>query len=140
MIASDIAGRLRLRSRVLRDERELNVAAGKLADTLGVSRVTGNGRAGSLLIEYDPLVVTRDALVEASGLPATESRAGKAPASATATRAQHMRIAKQGMLASLGALVLFALAGRERQHAAAGVAFLAFNAYHVYTYRRRVLK
>lgn len=56
MIASDIAGRLRLRSRVLRDERELDVAAEKLADTPGVSRVTGNGRTGSLLVEYDPLV------------------------------------------------------------------------------------
>ncbi|HET6498097.1 MAG TPA: cation transporter, partial [Coriobacteriia bacterium] len=85
-------------------------------------RVTGNGRTGSLLVEYDPLAVTRDALVEVSGLPATESRAGKVPATATAIRAQRMRVAKQGMLASLAAAVVFALAGRERQHVAAGIA------------------
>lgn len=138
MIASAIDGRIRFRSALLRDEREADRIRQKLNAMAGVSHVSANPRTGSLLVEYMPSVLDQQAIVDASGLPAEEP-AEQAPVRPRSTRQRNMRIAKRGMLASMAAMLLFAVTDREREHVVAGVAFLAFNAYHQYMYRRRLL-
>lgn len=139
MIASATEGRIRFRSPQLLEERALREVEQRLEGTTGISRVSGNPRTGSLLVEYVPALLTRTDVIEASGLPDEEPPPAPSVQS-RANRARNMRLTKRGMLVTMGAMLLFAAADREREHIAAGLAFLAFNAYHQYTYRNRLLK
>lgn len=141
MIASAIDGRIRLRSSLLTNEGVLTAAVQALNAKTGVTRVVPNPRTGSLLVEYMPSVLSAQDVVDTAGLPAEEPAA---PASASSAwkpmnRAQKMRIAKRGMLASMVLMLLFAAADEERAHIYAGLAFVGFNSYHLYGYRRRLL-
>ena len=138
MVTSHIDGRIRLRSASLRDPDAARKAEAALTQKSGVRRATANPRTGSMLVEYDSGALTRDDVVEAAGLPAKEDAQIAAP-KRRRTKAENMRIAKRGMLASGFAMLVFAAADRERAHILAGGAFLVFNAYHLYTYRRRLL-
>jgi len=141
MISSAIDGRIRFRSRQLCDEGTLRAIEHRLGSTTGVSKVSGSARTGSLLVEYLPSVLSEHDVIEAAGLPAEEP--APAPASVSVPRlskTQKMQVAKRGMLVSMAAILLFAATNREREHIAAGLAFLAFNSYHLYGYRRRLLK
>jgi hypothetical protein len=139
MISSAIEGRIRFRSPQLLDGSALKELEQRLGTTSGILRVSGNPRTGSLLVEYMPSVLSQEQLVEATGLP-EEAPADVPPNRPRSNRARNMRITKRGMLVSMAAMLLFAVADKEREHVAAGMAFLAFNAYHQYTYRNRLLK
>ncbi|WP_353115091.1 HMA2 domain-containing protein [Nitratidesulfovibrio sp.] len=144
MISSFIDGRVRIRCDALRNPEAAAAIEGTLRETPGVLSATANPRTGGLLVEYDPDAVTQEQLLEAAKM--LEAFAAQEPAAPKKscccrrlTKAEAMRISKRGMAGSLAALVLFGLAGRERAHIVAGGLFLAFNAYHLYAYRKRVM-
>ncbi|MBS3956799.1 MAG: hypothetical protein KGZ40_04630 [Clostridiales bacterium] len=139
MVASQIDGRLRFRHAGLRDPAIVSEVESALRGARGILSVTSNARTGSMLVKYDHEVITAEQVVEASQLPASASAIAQQRLCAPMTQREKMRIAKRGMLGSLGALLLLAALDRERAHMVAGGLFVAFNAYHLYTYRRRLL-
>ncbi|MBV8736074.1 MAG: cation transporter [Alphaproteobacteria bacterium] len=64
-VAHHIPGRLRLRSPLLKDNpRAAEEATRRLAEIEGLTSVTANPDAGSLLVRYDPTVTAPDKLLE----------------------------------------------------------------------------
>lgn len=157
-VASFVDGRVRLRHPVLKKAGEAEEARLLLAALPGMRRVSVNPRTGSLLMEYDPVQISRDDLLVLAGqwkawaAPAPEpGEAGQAPKSANGgsggacraarrrygiSRAQAVRFTNRGMLATLAASLALGAAGRERGHVIAGGLFLFFNLVHLYTYRK----
>lgn len=138
MISSAIDGRVRFRSPILRDVDAASELRHRLDTTPGIIRTTANTRTGSLLVEYLPAAIGLPAVIEAVGLPTGPPAAP--PSAGPSNRKRKMRVAKRGMLAALAAMLLFAAADREREHIVAGMLFVAFNAYHLYGYRRTLLR
>ncbi|MDE7064618.1 MAG: cation transporter [Desulfovibrionaceae bacterium] len=148
-IASFIDGRVRVRHRALRDAATAEQARALLTAASGVRTATVNCHTGSLLLEYDFQALDRD------GVRSLLRRVGELPGLKTAgdgecmparrrclpkslNRAQALRLVNRGMLATLAASLAFVLTGRGRGHVVAGSAFLALNALHLYTYRRKL--
>jgi hypothetical protein len=64
-IAHHIPGRLRLRSALLKENHGLaDQAARRFAEIQGITSATANPNSGSLLLSYDPAVITPGKLVE----------------------------------------------------------------------------
>lgn len=152
MITSCIPGRVRLRHPRLHDPDESGRLCALLHVTEGILDVTANPRTGSLLVLYDTTVVNEDDLARAAAR-CTGYLAASAHERAPDTQAGHgvrtrrgfdrresARLAKRGMMATLGATLLLGLAGREKAHVAAGTLFTLCNAYHIYAYRRQLLR
>lgn len=66
MIASFIDGRVRIRTAALRNPATLAMVENVIRAREGVRSVQSNPRTGSLLVEYDPEVIPRSALLEAA--------------------------------------------------------------------------
>lgn len=135
MYISSIPGRIRFRTDDQTVLRRLAEAVGGLP---GVVDVRINERTGSLLVQYENTPEAASELeillkdnCPTPGNPGTESKA--------VAKAAYMRIAKRGMLSSLGLALLFALLDREDGHIFSGAMFLGFLSYHLYGYRKRVL-
>lgn len=150
-IASSIRGRLRVRLRPLPEAGSLETLCAQLRAQPGVGDVQSNSRTGSVLIHYDPLVVSPAGLdvclVELLGSadegPVPVTRAGtlvknvwrQVPA---VSRRDLNRYAKYGAVACM-ALSLWALAIRQRRlHVWGGVASLAFTGVHMAINRRNL--
>ena len=64
MIVSFCPGRVRLRFNELKDEEAAALARTRISATAGVTNVEINTRTGSILIEYDPLILPTATLIE----------------------------------------------------------------------------
>ncbi|MDR2161029.1 MAG: hypothetical protein LBO77_02665 [Desulfovibrio sp.] len=60
MISSFFDGRVRIRSRALSDPATLESVTRLLEAQPGVRRIAANARTGSLLVEYDPQILSRE--------------------------------------------------------------------------------
>lgn len=152
MITSCIPGRVRLRHPRLHDPDESGRLCALLRVTEGILDVTANPRTGSLLVRYDTTVVDEDDLARAAarctdylaasgyGQTSGKQRGRGVQARAGFDRRETARLAKRGMMVTLGATLLLGLAGREKAHVAAGTLFTLCNAYHIYAYRRQLLR
>ncbi|MFC5357445.1 hypothetical protein [Azospirillum himalayense] len=152
-IASAVPGRIRVRHPLLRRTDRFQEALGRL-ETLDAVRVTGSNPAvGSVLLSYDPAVVTPDdarsqveALLSAVLHPAEAPPSAEAPApvveSKPATPELKWRInraAKIGMMGSMAA-TLAALGVGKRVHAGFGTLFVAFMLVHMTVQRKRLFQ
>jgi hypothetical protein len=152
-VASSIPGRLRLRAPSLRAPKTLARLAAQLG-ALDVScRVETNPCCGSLLLRYDTTRLAQ-ASVEAAALawfapastgsPAPQSGRAQKPLRQkplrhyTRTSLKLNRYAKYGMLASLGASLVYAATGATRAHALAGAVFVACLGAHMAVHRHRL--
>ncbi|MDR1685237.1 MAG: hypothetical protein LBR82_02145 [Desulfovibrio sp.] len=64
MIASFIDGRVRIRAEALKQAEIMSMAKSLAQSRQGVLKVEGNVGTGSLLVHYDPAVITRETLLE----------------------------------------------------------------------------
>jgi hypothetical protein len=64
MIVSFCPGRIRLRFRELKNKSLAAFAEGRIRETPGVTRVEINALTGSVLVEYDPLILPAEKLLE----------------------------------------------------------------------------
>ncbi|MDR1890080.1 MAG: hypothetical protein LBQ81_12005 [Zoogloeaceae bacterium] len=152
-VASSIPGRLRVRAPDLRASKTLARLAAQLG-ALDVScRVTTNPCCGSLLLCYDATRLTRqtvEAAVHAlfapeaasvpasTGAPLREPHGQKLRRHYTRTSLKLNRYAKYGMLASLGASLVYAATGATRAHALTGAVFVACLGAHMAVHRHRL--
>lgn len=141
LIVSALPGRIRVRDPRLRQPARLERLRASLAALAGVAHIEVNGRAGSLLLHYDPQQIGCDEL-EARVDRATLAALRVQPATGK-SRVRLLRTnrwAKLGMLASLsGSLALLAL-GQKRGHALAGGLFVAGLGLHLLVHRRHLLR
>jgi hypothetical protein len=138
MIASFIDGRIRIRDRALTNPQTLLGLARMIESRPGVRRVSTNTRTGSLLLEYEPDVLSRESLLAAmhvldaicGGKNGGTSAGRQNAARGTLTRGAELRLL--GLSAGLCASgLLFS----RRLHAGAGLAFLLLAVRHVFQYR-----
>lgn len=148
-IASFFDGRIRFRHAALRDPDIAARLHAYLTTSLpGVRKAEVNSRIGSLLLEYDPAVLDRAALLDLAARAETllaPLRADRGEACASGERrpvrrrpgrAQVRRALNRGMLVSLIASVIFGALGRKRAHVALGTLFTALSAAHLYSVRK----
>lgn len=149
-VASSIPGRLRLRAPALRVPETLARLAAQLGALEVSCRVETNPRCGSLLLRYDATRLDRQA-AESAALalfapeiaPSTE-RSGHGERSKTRRRHYTQtslklnRYAKYGMLASLGASLVYAATGATRAHVLTGALFVACLGAHMTVHRHRL--
>ena len=137
MYISSIPGRIRIRTD---DQDALQRAAESFSKLDGLLDLQINERTGSLLLRYNdtPEAMTKlEKLLQEHGPPPAKH---PTPAkSKAANKAAYMRIAKRGMLSSLGLSMLLAVLDEENWHIATGSLFLGFLGYHLYGYRKRIL-
>lgn len=165
LIASSVAGRLRLRHEALRQPQRLQVLAQHLSACPAVTGVQAKPQAASIVVYYDCAqwsVAHSCQQIEAlvrQVLP--ELLASSAPAEPTSTptiaplphghshgqrkhrkhRTRHAnRWAKRVMLGSLALSMLLALRGAKRGHALTGLVFLHALGLHLWVHRRGLLK
>ncbi len=158
LIVSSIPGRLRLRARDLDPEQAaaLPVAIEAIAALPGVREVTDNPRTTSVLIHYDPRILSQtsmetavltllgaddeiapaaSAATEEAGVEATKMRPPQ-----TTWRSHINRGSKLGTMAAMTVSLLALLARYKRVHARAGILALVFVSVHLYIQRRRLLR
>ncbi|MDR3323878.1 MAG: hypothetical protein LBS89_06720 [Zoogloeaceae bacterium] len=166
LIVSSIPGRMRVRHPALVASGKLARLQAAVLDFYAGCQIEANPRIGSLLLVYDAQAVAREAMeaavlrfASAGGLeeiPAPQeagqekqefwrggvrspSGQGKQYAPAQARMLVLNRYAKYGMLASLGATLYLAAAGKRRWHALSGAAFVGALGVHLATHRQRIL-
>jgi len=139
MIVSAVAGRIRVRSNLLKTRtfaEEVRRGAEGLA---GVAEVRTNLAAGSVVVIYDVREVDAEALENA-----LEALCLAVPASRTSAKAgfsrQLNRATKIGMVASLGSAVALGFMGKKKAHIGFGTAFLALAGMHIWRNQRTLLR
>jgi hypothetical protein len=147
-VASSIPGRLRLRAPGLRAPETLARLAAELGALDASCRVETNPRCGSLLLRYDatrldPQVAksTALALLSPDATPSSAALPGRGQKLRhhyTRTSLKLNRYAKYGMLASLGASLIYAATGATRAHALTGAVFVACMGAHLIVHRHRL--
>lgn len=140
-VVSTSPGRLRVRHASLKNPDRLAAAENLLRHELAPLGIEANPRTGSLLLRFDAAAAEPDAAKRTANralntLLGTKQR--YVPARSLAMRAN--RIAKFGMLGSLGASLLFAAQGRKRLHIVTGIVFVGFLAVHMGVFRRHLLR
>ena len=64
MIVSFCPGRIRLRFRELKNKTIAETASARIRETAGISNVEINALTGSILVEYDPHILSPEKLLE----------------------------------------------------------------------------
>jgi hypothetical protein len=139
MIVSTVAGRIRVRSSLLKIRdfaRDVEQQAERLP---GVSQVRLNVAAGSLVVSYD----TREA--DAEGLEGElEALCFRRPTVARPANSnlarQFNRATKIGMITSLGTAVALGFMGKKKAHIGFGTTFLALAGLHIWRNQRTLLR
>ncbi|ADI86014.2 heavy-metal-associated domain-containing protein [Geobacter sulfurreducens] len=147
VVASHVAGRLRIRDEKMRRESVAGRVRETLEATTGVSSVEVNARVGSVLVIYSAAVTGEDILAVVSklvGSTAMEEGVAAAPVKAcprislTIPPRLKRNAANIGMLATLVLSLVAAPFHLKKLHVVAGIAFAALAGDHLYE-RRQLL-
>ena len=137
MIASFFDGRVRIRAEALKKPETMDMARSLVQARPGVLKVESNTRTGSLLVQYDPAVITRETLIGAAAL--LEAQFGGAARVKRTGSAGRRLSAKTEMLLlalSYGGMLAGGLLDR-RVHVAFGIVFSLLTGAHVYVRLRK---
>ncbi|MDR1241176.1 MAG: hypothetical protein LBM00_00085 [Deltaproteobacteria bacterium] len=130
MIASFIEGRIRLRDAALKNPDNMSMLRGLVAARPGIISVTANSVTGSLLVCYDPAVLSREDLASAAALLETRFPSAK--------RKEKIRFFKNDISRLTLAFIAVLAAGlvNKRVHVAAGAVFTLLATAHACKERR----
>lgn len=141
MIVSYIPGRVRLRSSALKDPENMQTILDMAKGFEGVISVTSSPATGSLLVLYDPEVISEDMLAQAAA--AFAEQFPEEPQSAcglgiTLPECLRGRRGENRMLLGAMGMTVGALAFGARAHAGTGGLFCLLAAKHIYKRRAQV--
>jgi hypothetical protein len=132
MIASFIDGRIRIRTKALKDAALMSLVTKTVSGREGILETQANLKTGSLLVRYDPAVVSPEELLAAArmlenGIPAIARAKG------------HARVFKTETLLLGAAWGVTTVSGvlNKRLHAIFAILFTALAAKHAYDCRNR---
>jgi hypothetical protein len=137
MIASFFDGRVRIRAEALKKPETMDMARSLVQTRPGVLKVESNTGTGSLLVCYDPAVITRETLIGAARL--LEAQFGDAVRAKRAKNSGRRLSAKTEMLLlalSYGGMLAGGLLDR-RVHIAFGILFSLLTGAHAYVRLRK---
>ncbi|MDR1488908.1 MAG: heavy-metal-associated domain-containing protein [Desulfovibrio sp.] len=133
MIASFIDGRIRIRAKALKDAAVMSLVTKAVGGREGILETRANLKTGSLLVRYDPAIVSPEELLAAArllgnGIPAV------------ARAKERTRVFKTETLLLGAAWGITTISGMldKRLHAVFAVIFTALAAKHAYDYRNRL--
>ena len=140
-VVSAVEGRVRLRHPVLKYAATADMAAAVVAGVEGVTKASVNPVTGSLLIFYDPEILSRDKLMElaeqaAALLPDAEKSASSARCVDRLLSRRATRMVDTVLFVSLLASLMGAAAGMGGMHRVAGTIFAAASVQHLAAHRR----
>lgn len=154
MISSFYDGRVRIRHKALKQPELMTQVKKMLGEQNGVTSMEENPRTGSLLVHYDPAVISRETLAQAACMleeylagqaikeaqPKTRSRVGLTGFTKRLRSGKRFMGSKQETMLMSGFYGLTMLGGfmNKRVHIASGVMFTALALMHVYARRRRL--
>lgn len=149
-VTSFIDGRVRLRHPALRDAATVAEVRPRIEGLSGMRSAAFNVQTGSVLLQYDPAVLSREELIRqaapwaeyldakargrAAALP-EERRLGERKRAFPAGLCGWRKVANRGMLACL-LMALAGLALNKRVHVAAGAGFALLAGAHVIQRRK----
>lgn len=139
MIVSTVAGRIRIRSNLLKQKDFAKDVQGQAKRIPGVSEVRVNPAAGSLVVSYDPQLANTEALEGELEALSFRRPVVRQPANGELAR-QFNRATKIGMVISLGTAVALGFMGRKRAHIGFGMAFLSLASLHIWRNQRTLLR
>ena len=145
MLTSFIDGRLRLRHAALKNPDTLALLERTALGLEGVNSATGNPRTGSLLLTYDPAVLSRETLLETAEklrtfLPEEPKQAVKPTKSFFSgpwTFRQKCR-AEAGLMCSVMSATLVGALFNKRLHIAAGALLAIGSLQHLIRRHKRL--
>mgnify|MGYP006281936115 CR=1 FL=1 len=139
MIVSAVAGRIRVRSNLLKMKefaRDVQQQAERLP---GVSEVRLNASAGSLVVSYDTGTADVETLEDELEALCFRRPPVVRPRNGDLAR-QFNRATKIGMVTSLGTAVALGFMGKKKAHIGFGTAFLALAGLHIWRNQRTLLR
>jgi hypothetical protein len=136
VIASFIDGRVRIRAEALKQVKTMSMAKSLVEARQGVLKVEGNLRTGSLLVYYDPAVITREMLLRAAEF--LEERFGDSRRGRTKIAARIFNRETEMLLLSFsyGGMLAGILFNRQ-VHVLFGLMFSLLTGVHVYARQRK---
>lgn len=139
-IVSSVPGRFRIQDAVFADASAAKILVAQLVQEFPGISPRLNGKASSLIVGYDFHTLSRTELESRTlALLSTPATPPRRHVRKRSFRLRANRYAKIGALASLGASLAFAAAGRKRLHIATGYLFLAFLGVHLAVFRRTIV-
>jgi copper chaperone CopZ len=142
VIVSNVAGRIRVRSRRLKSAEFARSVKADLETYRGVTHVQANPRAGSVAVLFDTDAVNAEKLekrIEQACMP-VPGRASRDSGSSTRLSTTLNRATKIGMMTTLSASLAYAAKGDKKPHIRFGIGFLAFAGLHMLRYSNRLLR
>lgn len=139
MIASFIDGRVRVRSKALKEAPVMQSMQEAVAAQDGILEVTVNLKTGSLLVRYDPKRISREQLAMAASILEEHEREGLDAASRNICAPGGKKRFRQRENALLGGLYLLTLLGGltgTRVHVVSGALLTLLVGKHLYDRRR----
>ncbi len=146
MLTSFIDGRLRLRHTALKNPDTLALLERTALGLEGVNSATGNPRTGSLLLTYDPAVLSRETLLETAEqlrtfLPEEPKQTAKSTKKTLLGVAWTFRQkcrAEAGLMGSIMSATLVGALFNKRLHIAAGTLLAIGSLQHLIRRRKRL--
>lgn len=135
MISSFIDGRVRIRHKALKDPEFMATIRDTVAGQDGVLEVRDNPKTGSLLVRYDPAVISHDKLLMAAQMLENTIPEKAAPKSGACSPRKMARRKETALLSGLYALTLIGGFTNIRLHMAAGGLFTLLAARHLFARR-----
>ncbi|WP_333874958.1 HMA2 domain-containing protein [Methylobacter sp.] len=139
-IVSSLPGRIRIRDRVLRNQRRLNQLEAELIQIEGITSLQSNPGAGSIILYFDAAQSDAEMMEAAVDAAVDNALATPLPAVDRSVKMRVNRYAKAGMLGSLATSLALAATGQKRLHAVTGGIFVACLGVHLSTHHRSLLR
>lgn len=133
-IASSIPGRIRMRSKLLRNKEKRKTLLERLRTIEGVMRLEENPTAGSIVVYYDAQQIECEHM-EAEVEMELDRVLNETPST---VRVHLNRYSKYAMASSLGASLTLLAVRSKKGHALTGAIFLASLAVHLAIHRKRL--
>ena len=134
MIASFFDGRVRLRGEALKDKEFMANVKTLVSSREGILEIRDNLRTGSLLVKYDPAVITREDLLAAAAI--LENEAPRKDRECMPKFRGFSRKQETALLSAVYGLTIVGGFANKSLHIAAGALFTLLAAKHLYDRRR----
>ncbi len=138
MIVSTVAGRIRIRSNILKAKKRAQRVEQAVSEYPGVSEIRINPSAGSITVLYSPDQVDEHDLEEFIERSCALQRPQRKNGSTLARQVN--LVTKAGMVSSLATSVALAYTGPKKLHIATGKAFMVFAGLHMLKHYKTLLR
>lgn len=136
MIASFYDGRVRIRHNALKNPELMATVQQMVGGQDGIIETRANPRTGSLLVLYDPNVISREQLLLAAQMLESQTAPAGGKTGCPKPSWRYMRRTETVLLSTAYGLTVFGGFINTRLHIASGVLFTLLAAKHLYARRR----